>query len=398
MINEKMRALGDCRSAIRELFEYAKMRKSEIGDEKVFDFSLGNPSVEPPYELTESLISLINSENPTKLHGYSSADGDFLTRLAVANDLNERFGESITPESLIMTVGAASALASILTALVREGEEVICLTPYFPEYRVWIERCGGVVREVKTLDDFSPDISKIEDAINEKTALIIINSPNNPTGAVYKEDEIRALCEMLTRSQAKYKKAIYLVSDEPYRELYYTENPPPFVTKYYDNSLIAYSYSKSLSLPGERIGYALVCPRAYEFSAVRSAVLGAYRALGYVCAPSIFQKLIAKCAHLLPSIDKYRENGEILYRELTKMGYEAKLPEGAFYLFVKSPIRSAEQFSEIAKKFELILVPSDSFGIGGYVRISYCVKKETVLASLAAFANLYKYCEDIENG
>ncbi len=392
MLNKKMRTLGACRSVIRELFEYGKKRKAEIGDERVFDFSLGNPSVEAPKELTQRLISIVQSEDPVSLHGYTSADGDLRVRSAIAKKINERYGENITPDCIYMTVGAAGALTSSISALMTEGEEAICLTPYFPEYKVFIERCGGVVKEVPTKDgDFSLDIEKIREAINEKTALVIINSPNNPTGVIYSEEQIIQLSQALREESLRYGKTIYLISDEPYRELVYTDKEVPYLTKYYDNTVVAYSYSKSLSLPGDRIGYALISPRMENFKEVREAIMGAGRALGFVCAPSLFQRLILECVDLEPRLCEYRENGKILYDALTEYGYAAVKPEGAFYLFVKALEDDAAAFSEVARNFELLLVPSESFGTRGYVRIAYCVTRGQVERSLPAFKALIDY-------
>lgn len=392
MLNQKMRALGSCRSVIRELFEYGKKRKSEIGQENVFDFSLGNPSLPPPSELTKRLVGLIETESPMSLHGYTSSEGDRAVREKIAKKINSQYEESITPDCIFMTMGAAGALASAIRALTNEGDEVICLTPYFPEYRVFIESAGAAVREVPTREKtFTPDLDKISEAINEKTAMIIINSPNNPTGAVYGESEISALANLLYAAEKKYKHPIYLISDEPYRELFYTEDEPPYITKYYNDTLVCYSYSKSFSLPGERIGYALICPRMTDFTAVKEALMGAARALGHVCAPSLLQKLIGASCDLTANIDGYRKNGERLYTALTEMGYEACEGKGAFYLFVKALEDDAREFCEAAKKFELLLVPSDSFGVGGYVRIAYCVESEMIERSLPAFKSLMEY-------
>lgn len=389
MLNEKMRELGARRSVIRELFEYGKMRKGEIGEDKVFDFSLGNPSVKSPSELTDAMLDLLEQEDPVALHGYTSADGEVKTRTAIAEYLNRKYDESITPECIYMTLGAAGALTSALTAVVQGGEEVIVLTPYFPEYRVFIERLGAIVREVPTrCGDFSLDAAAVEEAINEKTAAIIINSPNNPTGAVYTESDIIELCEVLCRAEKKYEKPIYLISDEPYRELVYTGDEVPYITKYYNDSIVAYSYSKSLSLPGERIGYSLICPRMTDFAAVRQAIMGAGRALGFVCAPSLLQKLIARCVGMTSDFDVYKKNADILYSALTEYGYELTRPAGAFYLFVKALENDAVRFSERAKEHELLLVPSNDFGCEGYVRISYCVSTEQVERALPAFKAL----------
>ncbi len=391
MVNEKMRELGAKRSVIRELFEYGKKRKAEIGEENVFDFSLGNPSVPAPNEVNESLISLIKNTPSTVLHGYTSAQGDLGVRVAISDYIRKTEGAEINPDCLYMTVGAAGSLTSALTAVVCEGEEVIVLAPYFPEYKVWIQRFGGVVREVKCVDgSFQPDVCAIENAINEKTAGIIVNSPNNPTGAVYTEESIIALTDMLKRKEKEIGHPIYLICDEPYRELVYTDVKPPYIPNYYDNTIVSYSFSKSLSLPGERIGYAFVSPKVENFTAVYQAVCGAGRALGFVCAPSLLQRLIPSSLGLTSDISVYDKNRRILLDALTEYGYKVTRPDGAFYLFVKALEDDAVAFCERAKEFELLLVPSNDFGCEGYVRISYCVKTEQIEKSLPAFKALAK--------
>lgn len=390
MINEKMRELGAKRSVIRELFEYGKKRKSEIGEENVYDFSLGNPSVASPDEVNESLAKLLSKEDPVKLHGYTSAQGDAAVREAIAGYINKTYGESVTADCLYMSVGAAAALTASLTAIVSPGEEVIVPSPYFPEYKVFIERCGGVIREVSCDKDLQLDTSAIEVAINEKTAAIIINSPNNPTGAVYSEENIKALAEVLKRCEEKYSHPIYLISDEPYRELVYDGLTVPYLTKYYDDTLVCYSFSKSLSIPGERIGYILVCPRCQGFTSVYQAVCGAGRALGFVCAPSLLQKLLPYCLGKTSDISVYDRNRRLLLERLGEYGFEMIRPEGAFYLFIKSPSGDASEFCERAKKYEILIVPSDDFGCPGYARLAYCVTTEQIERALPAFEALAK--------
>lgn len=384
-----MRELGARRSVIRELFEYGKRRKAEIGNENVFDFSLGNPSVEAPSVVNENMIKLISGENPVSLHGYTSAQGDLFVRESIANDINRRFGEAVNADCLYMTVGAAAALTCSLSAIVCSGEEVIVLTPYFPEYKVFIERCGGIVREVSTTPEtFKPDIEKISEAINERTAAIIINSPNNPSGAVYGHEDILRLTKLLREKEEELGKTIYLISDEPYRELVYDGAEVPYLTKYYDDTLVCYSFSKSLSIPGERIGYVLVNPKMSSFVSVYQAICGAGRALGFVCAPSLLQKILPSCLGYTADISVYDTNRRLLLSELTSYGYEVVKPEGAFYLFVKSPSGSSAEFSERAKKFELLIVASDDFGCSGYARISYCVKTQEIKRALPSFKQL----------
>ncbi len=393
MINQKMRKLGAKRSVIRELFEYGKKRKSEIGEENVYDFSLGNPSVPSPEEVNSQLVRLLSEEDPVRLHGYTSAQGDASVRAAIADYINKTYDESVTADCLYMSVGAAAALTSSLTALVSPGEEVIVPSPYFPEYKVFIERCGGVIREVSCDARLQLDTKAIEKAINEKTAAIIINSPNNPTGAVYSEENIKALADVLRRCEEKYSHPIYLISDEPYRELVYDGLTVPYLTKYYDDTIVCYSFSKSLSIPGERIGYILVCPRCRDFTSVYQAVCGAGRALGFVCAPSLLQKLLPGCLGKTSDISVYDRNRRLLLERLSKFGFEMIRPEGAFYLFIKSPSGDANEFCERAKKYEILIVPSDDFGCPGYARLAYCVTTEQIERAMPAFerlANSYK--------
>ena len=398
MINEKMRALGAKRSVIRELFEYGKKRKAEIGEENVYDFSLGNPSVPSPDVVNESLNNLICNEDPIKLHGYTSAQGDAAVRGAIADYINQTYGENITPDCLYMSVGAAAALTSTLNAIVNPGEEVIVLAPYFPEYKVFIEKAGGVVVEVACDENLQPDAIAIKEAISEKTAAIIVNSPNNPTGAVYSEESIIALTEMLKGCEERYGHPIYLISDEPYRELIYDDLKVPYLRKYYDNSIICYSFSKSLSIPGERIGYVLVCPRCADFTSVYQAICGAGRALGYVCAPSLLQKLLPYCLGKTSDISIYDKNRKLLIERLSEYGFEMIKPQGAFYLFIKSPSGDANEFCERAKKHEILIVPSDDFGCKGYARLAYCVTTEQIERALPAFERLAKSYEEKNNG
>ena len=394
MINRKMRELGAKRSVIRELFEYGKKRKSEIGAENVYDFSLGNPSVASPDEVNASLINLISESDPVMLHGYTSAQGDLSVRESIATYINETYGESVNADCLYMSIGAAAALTSSLTALVSPGEEVIVPSPYFPEYKVFIERCGGIIKEVRCDGDLQLDVPAIEAAINEKTAAIIINSPNNPTGAVYSEENIKDLAESLNRCEDKYGHPIYLISDEPYRELVYDGLNVPYLTKYYDDTIVCYSFSKSLSIPGERIGYILVCPRCKEFASVYQAVCGAGRALGFVCAPSLLQKLLPYCLGKTSDISVYDRNRKLLLERLSEYGFEMIRPDGAFYLFIKSPSADANEFCERAKKQEILIVPSDDFGCPGYARLAYCVTTEQIEKALPAFERLAKSYKD----
>ena len=390
MINEKMKTLGCNRSTIRELFEFGKKLKAEIGEENVFDFSLGNPSVEPPSELSKEIISLVETENATVLHGYTSAEGDLGVRTVISDYITSTFGAKCSPNLIYMTAGAAAALTSTLGAITAPGENVIVLAPYFPEYKVFIERSGALVKEVESGNDFRPDFEKLDAAIDERTAAVIINSPNNPTGVVYSEDDIRNLADLLNKKSEEYGKPIYLISDEPYRELVYDGISVPYVPNYYNNTVVCYSFSKSLSIPGDRIGYVFVSPKADDAEAVFSAVCGAGRALGYVCAPSLLQRLVAKLIGKTSDISIYEKNRSILHSALTKYGYEVIYPSGAFYLFVKAPGGDAKKFSQAAKSFGLLLVPSDDFGCGGYVRLAYCQSPDMIERSVPIFEKLLK--------
>ena len=388
MLNEKMVSLGSRRSVIREIFEYGKKRKAEIGEENVFDFSLGNPSVPTPAAVTAALECIIRETDPVRLHGYTSAQGDMAVRAKIAESIEKRFGFPANKDLIYMTCGAAASLTVTLNALINNGDEVIIPAPFFPEYRVFAENSGARVVTVLCREpDFQLDIKAIESAVTEKTKAIIINSPNNPTGAVFSPDTIKALSDMLDKKQAKYGTDIYIIADEPYRELSYGAEVP-YIPKYYANTVVCYSYSKSLSLPGERIGYIFIPEDAADCKKLYAAVCGAGRALGFVCAPSLMQYTVAECTDVLPDVSAYKENRDLLFGALTDYGYEAVPPDGAFYLFVKSPEPDAYAFCERAKKYELLLVPSDDFGCEGYVRISYCVTAEQIEKSLPAFKAL----------
>ena len=388
MINERMAELGKSRSVIREIFEYGNLLKAEIGEENVFDFSLGNPSIEPPKVVTSTLENLIKNESPISLHGYTSAVGAPATRKAVSESINRRFAVGIKPDDIYMTCGAAASLTISLSALCNEGDEVIILAPYFPEYKVFIKNAGAIPVEVK-MDpaDFQIDAAELQKAITKKTKAVIINSPNNPSGAVLTENSIKTVCEILSAAESKYNNPIYIIADEPYRELVYGADVP-YIMNYYDNTLVCYSYSKSLSLPGERIGYIAVSPKAADKSDVYAAVCGAGRSLGFVCAPSLFQKLVEKCEGAVADVEKYRKNRDLIYNSLCEYGYEPIKPDGAFYLFVKSPEKDAKAFCDKAKKLGLLLVPSDSFGVEGYFRLSYCVEYDKIKGSLGLFKKL----------
>ena len=388
-MNEKMRQLGAKRSVIRELFEYGNKRKAEIGAENVYDFSLGNPSVPAPEAVKEELVRLLTETPAVQLHGYTSAQGDANVRRAIADYLNQTYGAEADPNLLYLTVGAAASLTVSLTALLNPGDEVILLAPFFPEYRVFVERTGAkVVSVLSDLDTLQPDFDALEKAFTSRTRAMIVNSPNNPTGAVLTEESVIRLTKLMKDMEERFGQPIYLISDEPYRELVYGDVQVPYLTKYYDNTLVCYSFSKSLSLPGERIGYILVSSKVKDAARIYEAVCGAGRALGFVCAPALFQKLIPACLGKTADISIYETNRKLLFDALTDYGFRVVPPDGAFYLFVKAPEADANAFAEKAKALELLLVPSDDFGCGGFVRISYCVSTEQIKRSLPAFKKL----------
>lgn len=390
MVSQKMYELGSRRSEIRELFEYGLKRKAEIGAENVYDFSLGNPSVPAPECVKEALSDLVLNTDPVALHGYTSAQGAPDVRKACADYVNANFGTKYTADNFYMTVGAAASLTISLSAISEENGEVIILAPFFPEYIVFINQAGMTPVTVKCREeDFQIDFDALKSAINENTKAIIINSPNNPSGVVLSEETIKNLASVLNEAQEKYEKDICVIADEPYRELVYTDGVTvPFIPNYYNNTIVCYSFSKSLSLPGERIGYVLVPGTANKWQDVYFAVCGAGRSLGFVCAPSLFQKIVPKCIGKTADISIYKKNRDILCDALSKYGYKVAQPDGAFYLFVKALEEDSHAFCEKAKKYELLLVPGDSFGYPGYVRISYCVSTEMIEKSLPSFEKL----------
>ncbi len=389
MISQKMEQLGKKSSVIREIFEYAKKRRAEIGDDKVFDFSIGNPSIPAPEAVNEAIRRLTTEQDPVALHGYTSAPGDLGVRGKIADSITRRFGMEASPATIYMTCGAAASLTISLHAIINDGDEVVVLAPFFPEYRVFAEKAGATLRVVKCREeDFQIDFDTLSAAITEKTKAIIVNSPNNPSGVVLGEDTIRELTTLLDNKQAEYGTQIFLIADEPYRELVY-DMDVPYLPLYYKNTIVCYSYSKSLSLPGERIGYIFVSPRMDNAGDVFAAVCGAGRALGFVCAPSLLQYTIGECLNETANIDAYRKNRDLFYGTLTDIGYKVARPDGAFYLFMKALEDDAYAFCERAKKYELLLVPSDSFGFEGYVRLAYCVAYDTIERALPAFRALY---------
>ena len=388
MLNEQMYGYGSKSSVIRELFAYGLERKKIVGEDKVYDFSIGNPSIPAPKEVKQAILELL--EEPAEvLHGYSPAAGDPKVRQTLADSVNRRFGTQYTADNFYMTVGAAASLSISIKALTNPGDQFITIAPFFPEYEVWVTTAGAELAVVPAdTGNFQIDFDALERLIGPKTKGIIINSPNNPSGTVYSEETVRRLAELLEQKEKEYGISIYLLSDEPYREIVYDGVTVPFVPNYYKNTLVCYSYSKSLSLPGERIGYIMVPDEAEDSRRVRAAVAGAGRALGYVCAPVLFQKAVAKCVDVSGNVSAYRRNRDLLYHGLTELGYECVRPQGAFYLFVKALEPDAGAFSEHAKKHDVLVVPSDSFGCEGYVRISYCVSEKTIQDAMPAFARI----------
>ncbi len=392
MINESMYELGSKRSSIREIFEYAKKRAGEIGAENVFDFSIGNPSVPAPKKVNEAICQIVNETPSVELHGYTSAQGDKLVRDTIASNYQKRYGVPLSGEDLYMTVGAAASLTITFKALTCEGDEFITFSPFFPEYRVFVKNAGATLTVLPSNPTtMQPDFEVLERALKKNVKGVLINSPNNPSGVVYGVETMQKLATLLKKKSEEYGAPIYLISDEPYRELIYDEStvvPSPMA--YYDNSIVCYSYSKSLSLPGERIGYIAVNPKAENSKKVYLSVCGAGRSLGFVCAPALFQRVAAKCDGLTADLSIYKRNRDLLYRSLTKFGFTCLYPDGAFYLFVKAPNGDSKDFCEKARKYELLFVDGKDFGAEGWVRIAYCVQTEQIERSLPLFEKLAK--------
>ncbi len=390
MINEKMYALGSTRSKIRELFEYGKTLAEKIGSDNVYDYTLGNPSVPCPEEVTEVIKSEI--ENPM-VHGYTSAQGNLGARKAVCDYNYSRYGFKLDENLTYITCGAAAGLSITLKALISSSsDKVIAFAPYFPEYKVFVENAGAELL-VCSCDEktFSIDFSAFENLLCKDVQAVIINSPNNPSGTVYSEEDIKTLADILNKKQLEYGHAIYLIADEPYREILFDGAVCPFIPSYYSNTVVCYSFSKALSIPGERIGYVSVSPNAENANKLYLAIAGAGRSFGYVCAPSLFQKVMERCIDKVSDISIYKDNRDTLVKMLSKYGFTCNNPNGAFYVFMKSPTTSAEEFCDYAKTLGLLLVPSDSFGIKGYVRLATCVSPSLILRSEGAFKKLSEH-------
>lgn len=389
MLNQTMVELGTARSVIRELFEYGNQRAAVVGRENVFDFSLGNPSVPAPAKVNETIVRLTKELDPVQLHGYTSAPGAAQVRETLAQSINRRHGTHFTGENLFMTCGAAASLTSALNGLCVPGDEVIVFAPFFPEYQVFIQHTGAkMVMVPADIEAFQIPFDQLEARLTPRTKALIINSPNNPSGAVYSEETIQKLAELLRAKETEYGHPIYLLADEPYREIVFGGTVVPYVPRFYADTLVCYSYSKSLSLPGERIGYIVVPDECAESKLVFAACAGAARALGYVCAPSMMQLVVAACCEEAPDVSVYEKNAELLMQGFTEMGISCVRPGGTFYIFPRTLEPDDVAFSEKAKSLDLLVVPGSGFGCPGHVRISYCCPTERIEKALPVFRKL----------
>ena len=397
MISDQMKGYVENSSAIRAMFEEGKRLAGIYGEENVYDFSLGNPNVAAPKEVNDAIVELVRGTDPVVLHGYMNNSGFESVRAAIADSLNRRFGTSFGERNIVMTVGAAGGLNVILKTLLNPGDEVIVFAPYFGEYRSYTSNYDGVLVEVSPdTATFQPNLTEFERKITPRTKAVIVNTPNNPTGVVYSEEVIRAMADIMEQKQRELGTDIYLISDEPYRELVYDGVQVPYLTKYYANTIVGYSYSKSLSLPGERIGYLVIPDEVADADMVIDAANVANRVLGFVNAPSLQQLAVAKCLDAETDVSYYNRNRELLYQVLTELGFTCIKPQGAFYLFVKSPVEDEKQFCAKAKEYRLLLVPGSSFACPGYVRIAYCVSYETIERSIPSFEKLaYDYFHQV---
>ncbi|MCR5446531.1 MAG: pyridoxal phosphate-dependent aminotransferase [Schwartzia sp.] len=389
MVSEQMYELGTKKSTIRTIFEYGRKRAQEVGEENVYDFSIGNPNVPSPEFVKQALIDILSEMEPTAVHGYTVAPGNPEVREILAKSINKRFGTSLTGKNLFMTAGAAAAITITFKALSEPGDEFLTFAPFFPEYRCFVESTGAklVVVPART-EDFQIDFDSFEKLLSPCTKAVIVNSPNNPSGVVYSAETIKRLTDILREREKEYGHPIFLISDEPYREIAYDGIEVPYLTKYYRNTIVCYSYSKSFSLPGERIGYIVVPDEIEAFGRVYGAVAGAARVLTHVNAPSLFQLAVARCAGMPSDISSYEKNGKLLYQGLIEAGFTCLKPQGAFYLFPKCLEEDDYAFCEHAKKFDLLLVPGTDFGCPGYFRAAYCIKTETIEHSLPLFKKL----------
>lgn len=391
MVSEEMYTLGTKKSTIRTIFEFGQKRAAEVGAENVFDFSLGNPNVPAPDFIRDAAVDILRHDDPTAVHGYTIAPGKPAVREALAADLKRRFGMDVTGKNLFMTAGAAASVTITFKALTEPGDEFITIAPFFPEYRVFVEACGGklVVVPAKT-DDFQIDFAALERALSARSKAVIINSPNNPSGAVYSETTIRRLADLLRAKEQAYEHPIFIIADEPYREIVYDGVSVPCIPLFYDNTIVCYSYSKSFSLPGERIGYIVVPDSAADFARIYGAIAGAARVLTHVNAPSLWQLVVARCVGQAADLSIYERNAALLYDGLTALGFSCVRPQGAFYLFPQALEPDDAAFCRRAQEYDLLLVPGRDFGCPGYFRAAYCVRSEVIEKALPHFDELVK--------
>lgn len=389
VIAERMVGLVNNNSVIREMFEEGKRLAGIYGAENVFDFSIGNPSVPAPEELNRAVKDILDEEPSIFVHGYMSNAGYEDVRATIADSINRRFGTSFNQSNIIMTVGAAGGMNVIFKTILNPGDEVLTFSPYFVEYNSYVSNYDGKLVAIDPdTETFQANIEDLERKITPKTKALIINNPNNPTGVVYSEETIKKVAAILDAKQKEYGTEIFIVSDEPYRELAYDGVEVPYITKYYNNTIVGYSFSKSLSLPGERIGYLVIPDEVDDAEQMKTAAAIATRVLGFVNAPSLMQRAVARCIDAKCDVDSYNRNREALYNGLVKLGFECIKPQGAFYLFVKSPVPDEKEFCNVAKKHNVLLVPGSSFKCAGYVRIAYCVSYDTIINSLPRFAEI----------
>ena len=396
MVSEEMYVLGTKKSTIRTIFEFGQKRAAEVGAENVFDFSLGNPNVPAPGFIRDAAVDILMHGDPTEVHGYTIAPGKPAVREVLAADLKRRFGMEVTGKNLFMTAGAAASVTITFKALTEPGDEFVTFAPFFPEYRVFVEACGGklVVVPAKT-DDFQIDLTALERVLTPQTKAVIVNSPNNPSGAVYRETTIRRLTDLLRAKEQEYGHPIFIVADEPYREIVYDGASVPCIPLFYDNTIVCYSYSKSFSLPGERIGYIVVPDTAADFARIYGAIAGAARVLTHVNAPSLWQLVVARCAGKAADLSTYAKNAALLYDGLTALGFSCVRPQGAFYLFPQALEPDDAAFCRRAQEYDLLLVPGRDFGCPGYFRAAYCVRTKMIEKSLPRFEELVKSYKSI---
>lgn len=391
MIAKSMQGLVNNNSVIRQMFEEGQKMAAQYGAGNVYDFSLGNPNVPAPKKVEETIKKLIAEEDPVVLHGYMSNAGFPDVRKKVADSLNRRFNTSFTENNIMMTVGAAGGLNCALKALIDPGDEVVTFAPFFLEYKNYVGNFGGVLITVKPdTETFQPNLPEFEEKVTAKTKAVIINNPNNPTGVIYSEETIKSIASILEKKQEEYGHPIFIISDEPYRELVYTGAEVPYITRYYKNTIVGYSFSKTLSLPGERIGYLVLPSEADGYDELFGALTIANRILGFVNAPSLIQRVVAECLEEKADIAYYAKNRDVLYDALKKYGFSCIKPEGAFYMFIKSPVPDEKEFVAKAKEYRILLVPGSSFMCAGFVRLAYCVSYETCIGSLPGFESLAK--------